>query len=84
LRGILTASDEDGFTLDVEGSDDEPVRLAYSDVDTVRTVFVWGGIDGPGGSDQAKSGPKKPGGKKSADKQTAQQKTQKRKQVVTP
>jgi len=79
LRGILTASDEDGFTLAVEASDDEPVRLAYSDVDTVRTVFVWGGQDAPGGR-----APTEPGRKKSADKQTAQQKTQKRKQVVTP
>jgi len=73
LRGTLVSSDDDGFALAVEGSGDGPIRLAYGDVDRVRTVFVWGGQDTPG-----KPAPKqKPGQKK-------QQTTQKRKQVATP
>ncbi len=78
LRGTLLASDDDGFSLAVEGSDDEPVRLAYSDIDRARTVFVWGGQDTPGNPAGRKSGAK-PGGKPTGQKQT-----QKRKQVVTP
>src|SRR5271165_1541899 len=33
LRGTLVAADEDGFVLDVDGTEDAPVRLAYSDID---------------------------------------------------
>jgi ribosome maturation factor RimP len=73
LRGTLLSSDDDGFALAVEGSGDEPVRLAYGDVDRVRTVFVWGGQDTPG----SPAPKQKPGQKK-------QQSTQKRKQVATP
>ena len=71
-------ADDEGFTLALEGSDDEPVRLAYSDIDRARTVFVWGGQDTPGNPAGRKSGAK-PGGKPTGQKQT-----QKRKQVVTP
>ena len=78
LRGTLLASDDDGFTLAVEGSDDEPVRLAYSDIDRARTVFVWGGQDTPGNPAGRKQGAK------SGGKPTGQKQTQKRKQVVTP
>jgi ribosome maturation factor RimP len=78
LRGTLLGSDDEGFTLAVEGSDDEPVRLAYSDIDRARTVFVWGGQDTPGNPAARKPGAK-PGGKPTGQKQT-----QKRKQVVTP
>ncbi len=74
LRGTLVASDDEGFNLAVEGSDDEPVRLAYGDIDRVRTVFVWGGQDTPGNPAAKRSGGQAPGRKK----------TQKRKQVVTP
>jgi len=74
LRGTLLASDDEGFTLAVEGSDDEPVRLAYGDIDRARTVFVWGGQDTPGN----------PAGKKAGDKAPGRKQTQKRKQVVTP
>ena len=74
LRGILLTSDDDGFTLAVEGSDDEPVRLAYGDIDRARTVFVWGGQDTPGN----------PAGKKPGAKSPGRKQTQKRKQVVTP
>ena len=78
LRGTLLASDDEGFTLAVEGSDDEPVRLAYSDIDRARTVFVWGGQDTPGNPAGRKPGAKAGG------KPTGQKQTQKRKQVVTP
>ena len=76
LRGTLVTSDDIGFTLAVEGSDGEPVQLAYGDVDSVRTVFVWGGQDAPKGGQAAR----KPGAKKTAQQKT----TQKRKQDTTP
>ena len=62
----------------VDGAE-EPIRLAYSDIDRARTVFVWGGQDTPGNPAGRKPAPKKPGQKNAAQKQT-----QKRKQVVTP
>ena len=76
LRGTLVGSDEDGFTLAVDGSGDEPVRLAYADVDRVRTVFVWGGQEAPGRA-RGTSG-------RTTRTQSAPQETQKRKQVGTP
>jgi ribosome maturation factor RimP len=79
LRGTLVASDDVGFTLAVEGTDGQPVHLAYSDVDRVRTVFVWGGQDAPGRSAGPKPGRRQPQQEDSAPKQT-----QKRKQDVTP
>jgi ribosome maturation factor RimP len=54
LQGTLVASDEDGFTLAVDGSEGEPMRLAYGDIDRARTVFVWG--------DQKLPGARKPSG----------------------
>lgn len=69
LQGTLLSSDDSGFTLAVDGAD-EPVRLAYGDIDRARTVFVWGGQDKPGG------GPSR--------KHAAPTQTQKRKQDVTP
>ena len=78
LQGTLVASDDEGFTLAVDGSD-EPVRLAYSDIDRARTVFVWGGQDTPGNP-----AGRKPSQKRAAPKNSAQKQTQKRKQVVTP
>jgi len=69
LQGTLLSSDDGGFTLAVDGVD-EPVRLAYSDIDRARTVFVWGGQDKPG------TGPTR--------KNAAPKQTQKRKQDVTP
>ena len=42
LQGTLVASDEDGFALALDGSVDDPMRLAYGDIDRARTVFVWG------------------------------------------
>ena len=76
LQGTLVDSDDRGFTLAADGSDD-PVRLAYSDIDRARTVFVWGGQDTPGNPAGRKASPKR-----AAPKNPAQ--TQKRKQVVTP
>jgi ribosome maturation factor RimP len=72
LQGTLVASDEDGFVLAVEGSGEEPIRLAYGDIDRARTVFVWGGQKP---SVSGRSGGQRPGQK------TTQ--TQKRKQVPT-
>jgi ribosome maturation factor RimP len=73
LRGRLVAADDDGFNLEAEGGSG-PVRLAYSDVDRVRTVFVWGPETGaPGGRSKA-TGTTKAG----------KRKTEKRKQVVSP
>jgi ribosome maturation factor RimP len=92
IQGTLVASDDNGFTLAVDGSD-EPIRLAYSDIDRARTVFVWGGQDTPGNPAGKKPGQVKaakssalkdqggPAQKNSAQKQMQ---TQKRKQVVTP
>jgi ribosome maturation factor RimP len=81
LQGTLVASDDDGFTLDVVGSG-EPVRLAYSDIDRARTVFVWGGQDKAGKPAGRTNGPKKASGTGAAPKNSVQ--TQKRKQDVTP
>jgi len=91
IQGILLASDDEGFTLDVDGSE-EPIRLAYSDIDRARTVFVWGGQDTPGNPTGKKSGHVKAAARGSTlkDQNSPTQnnatpnKTQKRKQVVNP
>jgi ribosome maturation factor RimP len=77
LRGRLVEADDDGFLLEVEGGPDVPVRLAYADVDRVRTVFVWG-PERPHGQR-----PRQPAPGKTTEKTTTE-KTAKRKQVVTP
>ncbi|HEV3280083.1 MAG TPA: ribosome maturation factor RimP [Acidimicrobiales bacterium] len=51
LRGRLLAADDGGFDLAVEGAD-EPLRLAYGDIDRARTVFEWGGAPRPGARDR--------------------------------
>ena len=79
LKGTLVGSDDDGFTLAVEGAEDEPVRLAYTDIDRARTVFVWGGQEAPG-----RTGGTKNGAGRTTPKKASPQKTQKRKQVVSP
>jgi len=91
IQGTLVASDDDGFTLDVDGSE-QPVRLAYSDIDRARTVFAWGGHDTPGNPAVKKSGQEKAAVEGSAQKNqnsptqknSALKQRQKRKQVVTP
>lgn len=37
-RGVLTAADDDGCTVDVDGTGR---RIAYAEVSAARTVFVW-------------------------------------------
>ena len=74
-RGRLVAADDEGLELEVEGAADAPVRLAYSDIDKARTVFVWGPEPRPKGN---KSKASAPGGAASAKAK------EKRKQVVTP
>ncbi len=71
-RGTLLEADEDGFLLDVDGSDDAPLRVGYRDIDRARTVFVWGASD---------PGTGRPSGKKTKTQTKAEEK---RKQVVTP
>jgi len=91
IQGTLVASDDVGFTLDVDGSD-EPVRLAYSDIDRARTVFVWGGQDTPGNpaakkpghGKAAAEGPAQKNQNSPTQKNSAPEQRQKRKQVVTP
>jgi len=41
-RGVLVAADDQGLTLGEDGGPIEGVRLAYSDIDKARTVFIWG------------------------------------------
>ena len=36
---LLVAADQDGFVVDVEGTER---RIPYRDVTSARTVFVWG------------------------------------------
>jgi len=73
-RGRLLAADEDGFELAPEDDDGQPVRLAYSDVDRVRTVFVWGPEPGVG-EKRSKARP---------STRAVDGTTEKRKQDVTP
>jgi ribosome maturation factor RimP len=44
-RGILTGVDEDGFVVDVDGDER---HIAYRDVVSARTVFVWERAPKPG------------------------------------
>jgi ribosome maturation factor RimP len=44
-RGVLSAADGDGFVVEVDG---EERRIAYGDVVTARTVFVWDTAAKPG------------------------------------
>jgi ribosome maturation factor RimP len=76
LRGQLVASDGDGFELAVEDRPEDRVRLAYTDIDRARTVFVWG-VDTRTGSRTSKA---------TRTTNSVQPKTteKKRKQVVTP
>jgi hypothetical protein len=40
VRGVVTASDVDGFDLTLDDGGAE--RIAYGDVTQARTVFEWG------------------------------------------
>ncbi len=74
LRGVLAAADQDGLTVVVEGGAEGGTRLAYSDIDKARTVFVWGPERGRGGASA----------KGTAKRTTKQATEKKRKQVATP
>jgi ribosome maturation factor RimP len=94
LRGRLVAADDDGFEMAVADRPDGPVRLAYTDIDRVRTVFVWGPETGAGGGGSKRAGATKTGSNRTQDRSNRTQdstqgkdtqgKTEKRKQVVTP
>lgn len=43
LDAKLTEADEDGITVvSNEGKDPEPLRLAYNQIESARTIFHWG------------------------------------------
>ena len=66
LEGTIAAADDDAVTLDVDGRD-EPLVIAYSNVDKGRTSFDWGptpkqgGKQGPKAAKQSGSGGKQGG-----------------------
>ena len=62
LRGVLAAADDDGFTIDADGTTEE---IAYGDVTQARTVFEWGSAPKPG------KGEKRERAKKRAKKKEA-------------
>ncbi len=73
LRGRLVAADEAGLELAVDGAPGAPVRLAYTDIDKARTLFVWG------------PEPRAKGNRsKSSAGAVSAKATEKRKQVATP
>ena len=76
LRGRLVAADERGLDLEVEGAPGSPVRLAYSDIDKARTVFVWGPEPRSKGSNKSTTS--------AASGAASAKAVEKRKQVVTP
>ena len=76
LRGVLSAADDDGMELAVDNAPGGRVRLAYSDIDKARTVFVWG--------PEPRSGGKKSKASPTANPVSPETTVKKRKQVVTP
>jgi ribosome maturation factor RimP len=44
LEGVVTVADDEGFVVD---TGTEQRRLSYSEVERVRTVFVWGATEKP-------------------------------------
>jgi ribosome maturation factor RimP len=84
LRGTLAAADGDGIELTTDEVPEGRVRLSYSDMDRVRTVFGWGPTPRPGGKSGTGGG--KSGTAKTADSGAAPRNTkttEKRKQVTT-
>ncbi|HEX3839163.1 MAG TPA: ribosome maturation factor RimP [Acidimicrobiales bacterium] len=73
LKGTLSEADADGIELTTDDLPEGRIRLAYSDMDRVRTVFGWGPTPKAGG---AKTG----GSRVTTNTKT----TEKRKQVTTP
>jgi ribosome maturation factor RimP len=74
-RGTLRSADEEGFELEVDDGGPGRVRLAYSDIDRARTVFVWGPDEHARGKKSRAT---------STTKSVQPTSTEKRKQVVTP
>jgi len=74
LKGTLAEADADGIELTTDDLPEGRIRLAYSDMDRVRTVFGWGPT--------AKAGGAKTGG--SGVTRNTTKTTEKRKQVTTP
>ena len=74
IKGRLSGADDSGFDVEVDGG--APRRLAYVDVERVRTVFEWDAKPKPGKTKEpaAKSGAKKAGTEKSGPKGSAQEK----------
>jgi ribosome maturation factor RimP len=79
LKGTLAAADGDGIELTTEEVPEGRIRLSYSEMDRVRTVFGWGPTTPPG---RGKSGAAKTAGSGAARRTTKT--TEKRKQVTTP
>ncbi len=80
LKGRLASADESGFEVEADGGD--PRRLAYDDVERVRTVFEWdakpkpGKAKGPAAEPGAKkAGTERPGPKGSAQKKPSTETT---------
>jgi ribosome maturation factor RimP len=78
FTGTVATADTTGVTLALDEPVGEQVRLAYSDIEKARTVFVWGGAPKPGTGSKPgttrspkSKGPKKPaaapGSKKSPE-----------------
>ncbi len=55
-RGVLTDADDDGCTIDVDGT---PVRITYDSIVAARTVFEWGPAPKPGSGGRQKKRAKK-------------------------
>ena len=48
LRGQVVEADDRGVTVLPDDAPDQPVRVAYDDVEQARTVFEWGPPPKPG------------------------------------
>jgi len=55
-RGVLTDADDDGCTIDVDGT---PVGITYDSIVAARTVFEWGPAPKPGSGGRQKKRAKK-------------------------
>jgi ribosome maturation factor RimP len=85
LKGRLAAADGDGIELTTEDVPEGRIRLAYSDMDRVRTVFGWGPTPPPGGGKSGAARTARTGGSGAGGRTTkTNEKNEKRKQVTTP
>ena len=58
VRGVLTAADATGFTLDGPEVPDGSIQISYDQIERARTVFEWGGQPGPDRAAKAERGRK--------------------------